>query len=208
MDGNGVGGSGQRWAVSSSPPRRGPVAQLGERLTGSQKVRGSNPLGSTIFSAGGTRCGTVTMAMRSRVVGVIDRLEDVMYSLVAILLALATLLLLWSAASSTVSDLQHSLDPLTIVLKLLDRGLILFMVVELLHTVRITLHGHELTAEPFLIVGLIAAIRRVLLLTAESGTDFRFDRQGVELIILISLILVMSIAILIWRRTVGRSVET
>lgn len=148
------------------------------------------------------------MAMRSRVVGVIDRLEDVMYSLVAILLALAALLLLWSAASSTVSDLQHSLDPLTIVLKLLDRGLILFMIVELLHTVRITLHGHELTAEPFLIVGLIAAIRRVLLLTAESGTDFRFDRQGVELIILISLILVMSIAILIWRRTVGRSVET
>lgn len=148
------------------------------------------------------------MAMRSRVVGVIDRLEDVMYSLVAILLALAALLLLWSAASATVSDLQHSLDPLTIVLKLLDRGLILFMVVELLHTVRITLHGHELTAEPFLIVGLIAAIRRVLLLTAESGTDFRFDRQGAELIILISLILVMSIAILIWRRTVGRSVET
>ena len=146
--------------------------------------------------------------MRARVVGVIDRLEDVMYSLVAILLALAAILLLWSAASSTVSDLQNSLDPLTIVLKLLDRGLILFMVVELLHTVRITLHGHELTAEPFLIVGLIAAIRRVLLLTAESGTDFRFDRQGAELIILISLILVMSIAILIWRRTVGRSVET
>src|SRR2546428_11236354 len=26
---------------------RGPVAQLGARLTGSQKVRGSNPLGST-----------------------------------------------------------------------------------------------------------------------------------------------------------------
>jgi hypothetical protein len=27
--------------------RRGPVAQLGARLTGSQEVRGSNPLGST-----------------------------------------------------------------------------------------------------------------------------------------------------------------
>ena len=128
-----------------------------------------------------------------------------MYSLVALLLALAALLLIWGAASSTVSDLQHSFDPLTVVLNLLDRGLILFMVVELLHTVRITLHGHELTAEPFLIVGLIAAIRRVLLLTAESGTDFRFDQQGAELIILIGLILVMSIGILIWRRTTGRS---
>jgi hypothetical protein len=47
MHGSGVCGSTRRWAVSSSPPRRGPVAQLGARLTGSQKVRGSNPLGST-----------------------------------------------------------------------------------------------------------------------------------------------------------------
>ena len=143
--------------------------------------------------------------MRLKVVSAIDRLEDAMYSLVAILLAVAALLLVWSALSSSITDLQHSSDSLTVVLSLLDRGLILFMVVELLHTVRITLHGHELTAEPFLIVGLIAAIRRVLLLTAESGTQFRFDQQGAELIILVSLILVMSVAILIWRRSVGRS---
>jgi uncharacterized membrane protein (DUF373 family) len=143
--------------------------------------------------------------MRLKVVSVIDRLEDAMYSLVAILLAVTALLLVWSAVSSSIADLQHSSDSLSIVLSLLDRGLILFMVVELLHTVRITLHGHELTAEPFLIVGLIAAIRRVLLLTAESGTQFRFDQQGAELIILVSLILVMSVAILIWRRSVGRS---
>ena len=143
--------------------------------------------------------------MRLKVVSAIDRLEDAMYALVAILLAVAALLLVWSAVSSSVADLQHAADSLTVVLRLLDRGLILFMVVELLHTVRITLHGHELTAEPFLIVGLIAAIRRVLLLTAESGTQFRFDQQGAELIILVSLILVMSVAILIWRRTVSRS---
>ena len=143
--------------------------------------------------------------MRVKIVSGIDRLEDAMYALVAILLAAAALLLVWSAISSSVADLRHSSDSLTVVLDLLDRGLILFMVVELLHTVRITLHGHELTAEPFLIVGLIAAIRRVLLLTAESGTQFRLDQQGAELIILVSLILVMSVAILIWRRTVSRS---
>jgi hypothetical protein len=48
--GSGVGRSGQRRAVSSSPSRRGPVAQLGARLNGIQEVRGSNPLGSTIDS--------------------------------------------------------------------------------------------------------------------------------------------------------------
>ena len=33
-------------------PHRGPVAQLGARLNGIQKVRGSNPLGSTTKCCG------------------------------------------------------------------------------------------------------------------------------------------------------------
>jgi hypothetical protein len=43
---------GRKCGVSSSDSawgRRGPVAQLGARLNGIQKVRGSNPLGSTKF---------------------------------------------------------------------------------------------------------------------------------------------------------------
>ena len=60
--------------------------------------------------------------MRVKVVSAIDRLEDAMYALVAILLAAAALLLIWSAASSSVADLQHSADSLTVVLRLLDRA--------------------------------------------------------------------------------------
>jgi hypothetical protein len=49
----------------------GPVAQLGARLTGSQKVRGSNPLGSTnpILNLGRTDVGSQnanTVALSSR----------------------------------------------------------------------------------------------------------------------------------------------
>ena len=48
-DGSGArkGGEGGRYPLVEPLARRGPVAQLGARLTGSQKVRGSNPLGST-----------------------------------------------------------------------------------------------------------------------------------------------------------------
>ena len=38
--------------VAAKLRRLGAVAQLGERLAGSQKVRGSIPLGSTLFEAG------------------------------------------------------------------------------------------------------------------------------------------------------------
>lgn len=52
-------------------------------------------------------------------------------------------------------------------LRLLDSLLLVMMLVEILHTVDISLRQHVLSSEPFLIVGLIAAIRRVLVITAE-----------------------------------------
>ena len=44
------------------------------------------------------------------------------------------------------------------------------MLVEILHTVRISIRSHVLVTEPFLIVGLIASIRRVLVITLEAAT--------------------------------------
>jgi hypothetical protein len=56
--------------------------------------------------------------------------------------------------------------PATII-NLLDRVLLVVMLVELLYTVQISFREHALVPEPFLIVGLIAATRRVLVVTAE-----------------------------------------
>lgn len=128
-----------------------------------------------------------------------EHVEDSIYVLVGLLLAIAAALLIVSAAISAYNQFVHSVDALQVVVTLLDKGLVMFMVAELLHTVRITLREHTLAAEPFLIVGLIAGIRRVLVLTAE--TTERTAQQGVELAILVALILVMSIAILVWRRS-------
>jgi predicted small integral membrane protein len=50
------------------------------------------------------------------------------------------------------------------------------------------------------VVGLIAGIRRVLIVTAQAERSFQWNPQGIELVILIALILVMAVTILIWRR--------
>ncbi len=50
---------------------------------------------------------------------------------------------------------------------LLDRILLILMMIELLYAVQVSIREHTLAPEPFLIVGLIAAIRRLLVLTAE-----------------------------------------
>jgi Phosphate-starvation-inducible E family len=43
------------------------------------------------------------------------------------------------------------------------------MLVEILHTIRISVRSHVLVPEPFLIVGLIATIRRILVITLETA---------------------------------------
>jgi len=55
-------------------------------------------------------------------------------------------------------------------LLVLDQLLVVLMLVEILHTVRISIHSHYLVTEPFLVVGLIASIRRVLVITLEAAT--------------------------------------
>ena len=121
--------------------------------------------------------------------------------LVALLLIIAAVFLLISGVRDAATELQNSNDPVTIVLTALDKGLLLFMVAELLHTVRITVRERALAAEPFLIVGLIAGIRRVLILTAQTEGGFAWNPQGIQLVVLIGLILVMAVAILVWRRS-------
>jgi Phosphate-starvation-inducible E family len=47
-----------------------------------------------------------------------------------------------------------------------DRDMFVLMLIEILHTVRGSVRSGELTPEPFLIVGLIASIRNVLVITS------------------------------------------
>jgi hypothetical protein len=126
--------------------------------------------------------------------------ENAIHLFVAAILTVAAAYLVVDAVGGLFSGL-HGTSALTIVLTALDKSLVLFILAEVLHTVRITFRDRELNAEPFLIIGLIAGIRRVLVLTAASEQSFTFSHQGVELIILIALVLVMATAIVAWRRS-------
>jgi hypothetical protein len=59
-------------------------------------------------------------------------------------------------------------------------------------------------------VALVAAVRRVLILTAEAEVSFQWNPQGIELTIMVALILALAGAIVIWhraRRTGSRTGE-
>lgn len=54
-------------------------------------------------------------------------------------------------------------------LEVLDTQLLVFIVVELLFAVRITIAKRELIAEPFLLVGIIASIKEIVVLSVKAA---------------------------------------
>jgi phosphate-starvation-inducible protein E len=57
-----------------------------------------------------------------------------------------------------------------LVLPVWDQLLVVLMLAEILHTVRISIRSHTLVTELFLVLGLIVSIRRILVITLEAAT--------------------------------------
>ena len=131
---------------------------------------------------------------------------------VGVLLAASALALLVTSAIGFVQSLLSGALAGRVV-ELLDQILLVFMIVEILYTVQISFREHALIPEPFLIVGLIAGIRRVLVLTAEFGDlmtkgDVTFHNAMFELGLLTVLVLALVWAlVLVRRRAPGAAAE-
>ena len=130
--------------------------------------------------------------------------EDVLYVGIALLLLLAAVALLLTAAIEFSVEIgRETIGEQT--LHMLNELLLVLMIVELFHTVRVSLREHTLVPEPFLIVGLIAGVRRVLIITAEAWhlgeTDpSQFERAMVELGLLTVMTLAIVVSIILLRR--------
>ena len=104
--------------------------------------------------------------LRETISSAFTRVEDITYVALGVLLAASALVLVGSAAWFFLQSLIDR-DPRGSMVDLLDQLLLILMIVEVLYTVQVSFREHSLIAEPFLVVGLIAAIRRILILTAE-----------------------------------------
>jgi hypothetical protein len=130
--------------------------------------------------------------------------EDVVYVGLGLLLAGSALVLLVTGFI----DFEQSLVTgsfATSIIGLLDRILLILLIVELLYTVQVSFREHTLVPEPFLLIGLIAGIRRVLVLTAEFGelhekTETAFQHLVIELAVLTVLILALAVSLVVLRK--------
>jgi uncharacterized membrane protein (DUF373 family) len=132
------------------------------------------------------------------------RVEDAVYVGLGTLLGAIAVGLLVAVAVAVVQALLGNALPDRAV-TLLDRILLILMMVELLYTVQVSFREHTLAPEPFLIVGLIAAIRRLLVLTAEFAgllqkNDRAFQGAMLELGLLTVMIVALVVSLVILRK--------
>jgi uncharacterized membrane protein (DUF373 family) len=97
----------------------------------------------------------------------LGRVQEILYIVVGLLLVVAAIGVIVGTLEELIDSLGEDADPVTVGLLVLDRILLLLIVAELLHTLRIVLYEGDIYAEPFLLVGLIAVVRRVVVVTAE-----------------------------------------
>lgn len=97
-------------------------------------------------------------------IGIIDSAERIVYFGAALFLLVTIGMVFFSAATTFLDAAEHGL--LTTALEVLDRILLIFIFAELLGTITTIVRHNEVRAEPFLLIGLIAVVRRILAVTA------------------------------------------
>ena len=110
---------------------------------------------------------------RSRLVrlstSLFGQVEHIVYLSLGVLLSAAAFLAVGGAALALWHGLGEWTGGSEGILPIIDRLLFVLLLVEVLHTVRASIRTGGLTPEPFLIVGLIASIRRVLVITLQTS---------------------------------------
>jgi uncharacterized membrane protein (DUF373 family) len=132
-------------------------------------------------------------------------IEEALYLIVGIMLLAAGVLVVVGTVSSLIHSVRTRQSAVSIGIVLLDRILLMLIVAELIHTLRFVVLRGRIVVEPFLFVGLIAVVRRVLIITAEleqqTPSGRTLTNQLLELGLLGFLALTLAVSIFLIRRS-------
>ncbi len=127
--------------------------------------------------------------------------EDAVYWAIAVVLMAGAIALI--VAQVNVMLRLRTTPTSTIMLEVLDGLLLTFIFVELLYAVRTSLRSHEIVAEPFLIVGILACIKEIVVQSVEAAKLVEngpaFARTIVQVGVLGGLVLVLALSIFVLR---------
>ncbi len=130
-----------------------------------------------------------------------SKAEAVIYVLIGLTLLIAALGGLGQLWFHDIIPWMTGQIPLDI-LQILDSLLLISMLAEIMQMVKISVVQRRLSSEPFLIVGLISVVRRVLIITAEGSRlmtgDPAFNERAFELMMIELAILALLLVVLVY----------
>lgn len=151
---------------------------------------------------------------RSGIVHYLSLAERTVLSMIAVGLVFLALLIFANSIKDIIIALlaTNSPNPDTVkafdtvkAIDILDQVLLVMMTMEIVYTITLSLESRKLIAEPFLIIGIIAAIRRTLVITAKSAQQENnataFQGSLLELALLSFIVGVMAFSIFMMRRS-------
>jgi uncharacterized membrane protein (DUF373 family) len=128
--------------------------------------------------------------------------QDAVLAATAATLLLAGLVVVFDAARELASAIVAQ-SLVEAIFFIVENALLALILAELVHTLLVTLGGGPLTAEPFLIIGIVAILRKMLLATVlapkPAETEAVVSSSVIELAALSGLILVLSAALVLVR---------
>lgn len=146
-----------------------------------------------------------------RVATALHRVENGFYVVIAVALAIAGAALFVDTIYQFVVNIAQAPHELkAALLDVLDGLLLVFIVAELLHTVRAVIGESILRPEPFLVVGIVAVIRRLIVISAEAPEflgDPRFMDLMIEMGVLVGAALGLGTTVFLLGRRRGQADE-
>src|SRR6478672_3858985 len=151
---------------------------------------------------------TVTRSTNAVSEGLVS-FELVLYASVGVLLGVAGVLIIIGTVSGLVRGIDHRAGAVDVAVLVLDRVLLALIVGELLYTLRFVVRTHEIAVEPFLYIGLIAVVRRILIVTAQFEQSPATGRELTNILLEFGLLglMVPAMAAAIWLVRRSRRLE-
>ncbi len=124
----------------------------------------------------------------------LEHAQDFVALLVGVVLIALAVTLLVTACVDFLRDVQHHSVAIAGE-NLLDRVLLVLILAEIVHTVVLSLRAHSLVAQPFVVVGLVAVIRRILFILSNA-----ISVSTTELALLLAMVVVFIAGLVIVNR--------
>ena len=122
----------------------------------------------------------------------LDNLEDTIYGLSAVFLIILSLIIYGFAVYEFINDFSDK-SVIEGAMRFIEHILLALVLAGLVHTIKITILSKKLRLQPYLVVGIIASIRRIIILTVRVSKVLTEGQQVQELKYTLYEIIILSV---------------